>query len=212
MRCKARQVSHNEKGLWERFMKLPCSNILLKCQRVEWNRRGNQYENLSCFMWHTGDGCIDVEEFSSVCSSFGIDAGEARKAFETLSKVSEKAQNDASSASIFYCAPPPKYTILYNEECAWNVNSFSFSIHPSAKSMSEGLRGFPRINNNIPYVNDLASQKRGIRLVRMWKSYFIFAEQLQYRGMSEAFSAFRLSFPSLTRSWFFFHIPCTISC
>ena len=96
-----------KRALWERFMKLPCSNILLKCQRVEWNRRGNQYENLSCFMWHTGDGCIDVEEFSSVCSSFGIDAGEARKAFETLSKVSEKAQNDASSASIFYCAPPP---------------------------------------------------------------------------------------------------------
>ncbi|CAG7825636.1 unnamed protein product, partial [Allacma fusca] len=32
------------------------------------------------------DGCIDVEEFTSVCSSFGIDSAESRKAFETLSK------------------------------------------------------------------------------------------------------------------------------
>ena len=34
-----------------------------------------------------GDGCIDVEEFTSVCSSFGVGADEGRRAFETLSKV-----------------------------------------------------------------------------------------------------------------------------
>lgn len=37
-----------------------------------------------------GDGCIDLDEFVSVCTSFGISGDESRKAFETISQVSSK--------------------------------------------------------------------------------------------------------------------------
>lgn len=35
----------------------------------------------------TGDGCIDIEEFTGVCTSFGISGDESRRAFEAISQV-----------------------------------------------------------------------------------------------------------------------------
>ncbi|CAL8137938.1 unnamed protein product [Orchesella dallaii] len=34
----------------------------------------------------SGDGCIDLDEFTSVCTSFGINADESRRAFDTISQ------------------------------------------------------------------------------------------------------------------------------
>lgn len=35
----------------------------------------------------SGDGTIDVEEFTSVCSCYGLDASECREAFQKMAQV-----------------------------------------------------------------------------------------------------------------------------
>jgi hypothetical protein len=39
------------------------------------------------FLHFAGDGCIDEEEFTSVCSSYGLSAAECAEAFSRFSQV-----------------------------------------------------------------------------------------------------------------------------
>lgn len=78
-------------SMWDEYSKNPE-------RALEWQ---TQY---MVFMFHledaSGDGSIDVDEFISVCTCYGLKPDECRKAFQIMSKVNEPT--GVSKLTIFH--------------------------------------------------------------------------------------------------------------
>lgn len=77
--------------MWDEYSKNP-DNAL------EWQ---TQYQK---FMFDledaSGDGTIDIEEFTSVCSCYGLETSECREAFNKMSGVSKYATDMKSFSGL----------------------------------------------------------------------------------------------------------------